>query len=251
MTIRFPARRAAALPVLTIAAALAAVVAPARAQSVAVRAATQARLDPSERRAAATIDRAAAAVRAARTVRATFEQTLANPVTGNSATTTGELAMARPDRFSVRFNTPAGDRVVSDGRTVWFYLPSTLPGQVVKQPARGRASASIDALSQLLTTPRSRYAVADGGAATVTGRATRVVRLTPKREGEPVSEARVWVDDADGAVRQIELTEATGAVRTWRMTSWAPNARLSADAFSFTPPAGVRVVDRPQLQGGA
>lgn len=218
--------------------------------SVAVRAATQARLQPSERRAAATIDRAAAAVRNARTVRAAFEQTLVNPATGNTNASTGELTLARPDRFAVRFNNAAGDRVVGDGRHLWVYIPSAVPGQVLKQPARGRASASFDALSTVLTSPRSRYNVADAGAATVGGRATRAVLLTPKREGEPLTQAKVWVDDADGAVRQIELTEATGGVRTWRMTSWELNARLAADAFAFTVPAGVRVVDRVQLQGG-
>lgn len=220
-------------------------------QSVAARAALQAnRDDPSTRLAAATIDRAARAVRNARTVRATFEQTLTNPATGNTNTATGELALARPDKFAVRFHNAAGDRVVGDGRNLWVYIPSAVPGQVLKQPARGRASAGVDALSELLTSPRSKYNVRDAGAATVSGRATHAVLLTPKQDDAPLTQARVWVDDQDGAVRQIELTEASGGVRTWRMTSWQPNAALAPDAFSFTVPAGVRVVDRIAMQGG-
>ena len=254
MTFRLTAARAAlvAAPVLALGAAATPATGAAQdgSRSVAVRAGAQARLQPSERLAAATIDRAASAVRNARTVRATFEQTLTNPATGNTNTATGELALARPDKFSVRFNNAAGDRVVGDGRNLWVYIPSAVPGQVLKQPARGRASAGVDALSELLTSPRSKYNVADAGTATVGGRATRAVLLTPKREGEPLTQAKVWVDDASGAVRQIELTEATGGVRTWRMTSWDLNARLAADAFTFQVPAGVRVVDRVQMQGG-
>ncbi len=203
-----------------------------------------------DRTAAATIDRAARAVRNARTVRAAFEQTLSNPATGNTNTATGELALARPNRLSVRFNNAAGDRVVVDGTNLWVYIPSAVPGQVLKQPARGNAAASIDALGDLLTAPRSRYNVADAGAATVSGRATRAVLLTPKAENSPLTQAKVWVDDQDGAVRQIELSEATGGVRTWRFTSWQPNARLAADTFTFTVPAGVRVVDRIAMAGG-
>jgi outer membrane lipoprotein carrier protein len=252
MTLRLAAARAAlvAAPALALTAATAGAQNGAGERSVAVRAGAQARLQPSERLAAATIDRAARAVRAARTVRATFEQTLSNPATGNTNVSTGELALARPDRFAVRFNTPAGDRVIGDGRSLWVYIPSAVPGQVLKQPARGPAAAGVDALSELLTSPRSRYNVADAGTAAVGGRATRAVLLTPKREGGPLTQAKVWVDDADGAVRQIELTEATGGVRTWRMTSWVPNARLAGDAFTFTVPSGVRVVDRIQMQGG-
>ena len=259
MTVDFLTRRVALAAALT--AAPAAILG---AQSTAVRAAVQQRTAParpmrprtaqptdsSDRVAAATIDRAARGVRTARTVRATFEQTLTNPATGNTNTATGELALARPNRFAVRFNNAAGDRVVGDGQNLWIYIPSAVPGQVLKQPARGRAAASIDALSELLTAPRSKYRVSDAGTATVGGRATRAVLLTPKSEGEPLSQAKVWVDDADGAVRQIELTEANGGVRTWRMTSWQLNAKLAADAFAFTVPAGVRVVDRMQLQGG-
>jgi chaperone LolA len=200
--------------------------------------------------AAATIDRAARAVRNARTVRATFEQTLSNPATGNTNTATGELALARPNRLAVRFNNAARDRVVVDGTHLWVYIPSAVPGQVLKQPARGNAAASLDALGDLLTAPRSRYHVSDAGAATVGGRATHAVQLTPKAEGSPLTQAKVWVDDQDGAVRQIELTEASGGVRTWRFTSWQPNARLAAGAFTFTVPAGVRVVDRIAMAGG-
>ena len=201
-----PSRVVRLVPRVMSAAALVAgaVGAPLGAQQSAARGAAPAtRDDPSTRLAAATIDRAARAVRNARTVKATFEQTLTNPATNNTNTATGELALARPDKFSVRFNNAAGDRVVGDGRTLWVYIPSAVPGQVLKQPARGRASAGVDALSELLTSPRARYNVRDAGTASISGRATRAVLLTPKQDGAPLTQARVWVDDQDGAVRQI------------------------------------------------
>jgi outer membrane lipoprotein carrier protein len=241
--------RSAALLALAIAAAPAAAQ-QTPAQQTPARQAPAGRAASGDRVAAATIDRAARAVRNARTVRAAFEQTLSNPATGNTNVATGELALARPNKLAVRFNNAAGDRVVVDGTHLWVYVPSAVPGQVLKQPARGNASQSIDALGDLLTNPRSRYRVSDAGAATVGGRATRAVLLTPKAENSPLTQAKVWVDDRDGAVRQIELTEATGGVRTWRFTAWEPNARLAADAFTFAVPAGVRVVDRIAMSGG-
>jgi outer membrane lipoprotein carrier protein len=233
-------------PALAAALVCAAVTAPALGAQPAPRAQAPA----GDRLAGAAIDRAARAVRSARTVRAAFEQTLSNPATGNTNVATGELTLARPNKMAVRFNNPAGDRVVVDGTNLWVYLPAAFPGQVLKQPARGGAGQSIDALGDLLANPRSRYRVADAGAATVGGRATRAVLLTPKAEGSPLERAKVWVDDRDGAIRQLELTEATGGVRTWRMTTWEPNARLAADAFTFMVPPGVRVVDRIAMAGG-
>ncbi|GJG84881.1 hypothetical protein tb265_00620 [Gemmatimonadetes bacterium T265] len=200
--------------------------------------------------ASAAIDRAAQAFRAARTIHATFEQTLTNPATGTANTTSGDLAFAQPNRVALRFNNAGGDRVVVDGRTAWVYLPSAVPGQVMKLPARGSGIAGVESVSELLASPRSKYAVADGGAATVGGRTTRVVVLTPKSDGQPVTKARVWVDDQDGAVRQLELTDANGLVRSLRMTTWAPNAKLAPSTFTFEVPNGVRVVDRAAATSG-
>ena len=196
------------------------------------------------------IDRASKAFSAARTVRATFEQTLANPATGSETKATGELVLQQPNRVSVRFTQPAGDRVVGDGSWLWVYLPSAAPNQVIKLPAKGKGVTGVDVIGDLLTQPRSKYAVASGGAATIGGRATHVVTLTPKADGQPIDRARVWVDDADAAVRQVELTDANGLVRTLRMTSWTLNANVPASTFKFAVPAGARVVDRSTLVGG-
>lgn len=198
---------------------------------------------------AATIDRASRAFSRARTVRATFEQTLANPVTGSSSRATGELVLQQPNRMSVRFTQPAGDRIVSDGQWLWVYLPSAAPGQVIKLPAKNTGVTGADAVGDLLNSPRARYTVAGAGAATVGGRATRVVTLTPKAENHPLERAKVWVDDADGAVRQVELTDVNGLVRTLRMTAWTLNAAVPASTFRFDVPAGARVVDRAALTG--
>jgi outer membrane lipoprotein carrier protein len=192
---------------------------------------------------AATIDRAASAFKAAGAVRATFEQTLTNPLTGSQSKSTGELALAQPDRLSLHFS-GTGDRVVSDGRWLWVYLPSAVPGQVLKLPASSSSSVGLDAVGDLLTSPRSKFEVADGGTATLDGHATHAVILTPKREGQAITKATVWVDDANASVRQIQLTQDTGLERTWRITSWTPNAKLAKSTFTFTVPAGARVVDQ-------
>lgn len=198
---------------------------------------------------AATIDRAAKAFQQAGSVRATFEQTLVNPLTGNQAKSTGELALAQPNKFSLRFTQGAGDRVVADGKWLWVYLPSAAPGQVLKLSAKAKSSVGLDIVGDILTAPRAKFDVADGGAATIDGRATHAVVLTPKREAQGITKAQVWVDDATSAVRQIVLTQDSGLERTWRFTSWTPNATIAKGTFAFQVPAGVKVVDQGAFGG--
>ena len=193
------------------------------------------------------LERASKAWTRVNTLRAGFEQTVSNPLTGTTATASGDLLMRKPGRFSVNFSDPAGDRVVGDGTHTWVHLPSTNPGQVIKLASKS-APAGPDVVDQLLTSSRERYTIGDGGAATVSGRATHAVTLAPKSPTQ-FTKATIWVDDTDGTVRQFELVEASGLVRRVRLTNVRLNATIAASAFSFTPPKNVRVIDEKMLGG--
>jgi len=190
----------------------------------------------------AALDRAVTAYRKVQTLRATFDQSLANPITGRSAKAKGELLVKRPGRVAVRFTEPSGDRIVSDGTSVWIYLPTSAPGQVMRASADAAQGTGMDVSTELLTAPRTRFDVADAGAATVNGRATRIVALTP-RTARNYTRARLWIDDADGIVRQLELTENSGVVRTITFRTIQLNSKLPASAFKFEVPKGVKVFD--------
>lgn len=187
------------------------------------------------------LDHAVAAYRNVRSLRATFDQTLTNPVTSRSSTAKGELLVKRPGKLSVKFTEPAGDRIVSDGSRVWIYLPSSTPGQVIRARADAQGTG-LDVSTELLTTPRARFTVSDGGVATVGSYSTHVVVLVPKA-ARNYTKARLWIDDKDGLVRQLELTEQSGVTRLVLFRSLQLNASIPASAFKFQVPAGVKIYD--------
>ena len=189
------------------------------------------------------LDRAVAAWARVKTARATFEQTIVNSLTGNTLTSSGEYQQQRPGRLSVRFNEPATDRIVADGKYVWLYLPSTTPGQVIRSALGAGGTGTVDLSAQFLTSPRTRFDISPLGAKTVSGRATHAYSLVPKAgQSAPFKTATVYIDDADASIRQFEVTESSGLQRTVRLTSFRANAPVDAKAFVFTPPAGTRIV---------
>ena len=190
----------------------------------------------------AALDRAVAAYAKVQSLRATFDQSLSNPVTGRSAQAKGELLIKRPGRIAVRFTQPSGDLIVSDGKFVWIYLPTSAPGQVMRAHADDAQGTGMDVSTELLTAPRTKFDIADAGAATANGRATRIVVLTP-RTPRNYTRARLWIDDRDGVVRQLELTENSGVVRTISFRTIKLNAKVPASAFKFDVPKGVKVFD--------
>lgn len=192
----------------------------------------------------ATLEKAVETYASMKSVRASFEQTIENPMTGSKAVARGEIQQRKPNQLSVRFTDPAGDQIVVDGKSVWVYLPSTSPGQVIKQSVNAGSAAMLDPASELLRSPRTRYTITDGGTARLGDRATRVLTLVPKTEMGFVK-ATIWIDPADGTLRQFEVVDANGLSRRVRLTNIRMNAATEASAFVFTPPAGVKVFEQP------
>ncbi len=191
------------------------------------------------------LDRAVAAWAKVKTARATFEQTITNPLTGRTLSAAGEYQQERPAKLAVLFADPANDRIVADGKFVWLYLPSSAPDQVIRTAQGAGGTGTVDLSAQFLTAPRTKYTITAAGTLVVSGRPTHAYTLVPKTaEHAPFKAATVWIDDADATIRQFEVTEANGVQRKVRLTSFKTNVPVDAKAFVFAPPAGVRVITR-------
>ena len=98
-------------------------------------------------------------------------------------------------------------------------------------------------VSLFLEAPAAKYDIVPSGPDNVGGRPAHVLALTPKRgTSSPFSHATVWVDDADGLIRQFEVTESSGNTRRIRLTTLTVNPSLKANDFAFTMPKGAKVI---------
>lgn len=192
----------------------------------------------------AIMDRAVKAYADLRSVRAEFRQSITNPITGSDMVSRGVLLRKDPALLSINFTDPNGDRIVSDGTSLWIYLPSSAPGQVIKTSAKANnALAMVDPGGVFLSSPASRYTMSSGGTATIAGRKMNVVNLVPKTSNGFFTKAKVWVDAATNLIRQFEVTDSNGLKRLVTITSIQPNVNLTAPQFRFTPPKNVRILD--------
>jgi outer membrane lipoprotein carrier protein len=197
----------------------------------------------------AIIDRAAAAYARLNSMRAEFRQTLSNPLTGSTQTTSGVILRRKPNLLSINFET--GDRVAADGSTLWFYLPSSAPGQVIRMPYSGENTSAVDPADQFLNSPRTRFTVSSAGTADLGGRATHAITLVPRRPNPAFTSAKVWIDDNDSSIRQFDLETANGLRRHVVITSFTANPVLPRSSFRFAVPNGVKVVDQAAMAGAA
>jgi outer membrane lipoprotein carrier protein len=193
------------------------------------------------------LDRASATYQTIASLSADFVQVIVNPMIGAPDTTRGRLYQMRPSRFAMRFTAPRGDRIVADGRFLWLYTPSTTPGQVIRSRIPEVGTTGPNLIGQFVEQPRERYtaqylradSLPDGVGA------VEVIRLVPKQgQDQPYSEATIWVGRGDGLVHRVDIKESSGQERTVILRNIRVNAGVPGRELTFSPPAGVRVVDQ-------
>lgn len=193
-----------------------------------------------EARALAILEGAAARYAGFPTLCADFTQHLAVPLLGQERTGRGRLCQARPDRFAMRFDDPAGDAVVVDGIWVWVHYPSMDPSQVLRFPM-AQAPGGFDLHREFLDRPAEKYHATYEAAERVGGRETHRIRLRPRASANFTS-AVVWIDAGQPLLRQVRVEEENGSVRTVTLTRVEPGATPPDGWFRFTPPPGARVM---------
>jgi outer membrane lipoprotein carrier protein len=190
------------------------------------------------------LDRASAAYATVTTLSADFVQVVVNPLVGAPDTSRGRLHQVRPNHFAMRFSDPRGDRIVADGRHFWIYTPSTTPGQVIRGAIPDAGPAGPNLIGQFVEAPRERYRARYLRADSLATGWTDVVALAPRADDGPWTEAVIWVSRQDGLLRRIEILEASGQRRILTLRNLKVNGGVPTAEITFSPPAGVRVVDQ-------
>src|SRR6266705_507272 len=167
------------------------------------------------------LDRASATYQTITSLSAEFVQIITNPMIGTPDTTRGRLYQMRPSRFSMRFTAPKGDRIVADGRFLWLYTPSTTPGQVIRSRIPEYGTTGPNLIGQFVEQPRDRY----------TAHYVRADSLPDRMRG-------------GGGGGPVDIVESSGQERTVILRNIRVNAGVPGRELTFSPPAGVRVVDQ-------
>ena len=188
----------------------------------------------------AVADRADRALAALTSLQADFVQRAVNPILEKTEIGHGTLYYRAPGKYRIDYRYPAGDVVVDDGTWVWIYLPSSQPGQVIRQPADGSGGANpLTYLRDL----RARYDAALAGSETISGEVSDHLTLSPRGDDAPFTDVDVWVGRDSGLLRQVRTRTADGVEKSYTFTALRRGAAVPDARFRFSPPPGVEVYD--------
>lgn len=152
----------------------------------------------------------------------------------------GTLLLRKPGRMKWEYSEPAGKLFVLDGKYAWFY--SAGDPQVQRLPAKELDDLRSPLRFLLGHTELEKemsslaLAPAANGHFTLSGQ--------PKGQENRIRKLTLTVTPA-GVITGIEMDETDGAVTRFVFSNQQPDAPIPAQAFHFTPPPGVPVVDAP------
>jgi outer membrane lipoprotein carrier protein len=154
----------------------------------------------------------------------------------------GSFAFQRPGRFRFVYAAPLPQTIVADGKTLWLYDEDLNQVTVRSQAgALDDTPAALIAGATDLRTLQSRYELNEDG----TRDGLLWVLATPKARDGQTQQLRVGLRVlAPGKVElgAFEILDSFGQRSLLTFSRMQVNAKLPADSFRFTPPAGADVI---------
>jgi outer membrane lipoprotein carrier protein len=179
------------------------------------------------------------------TLRAKFTEHYEGP--GVDRTEHGVLTLAKPGRMRWDYAEPEGKLFLVDGHDAYFYSPGA--GDVERVPVK-----KLDDLRTPLRFLLGKTNVArelDGlTLAEVNGmyRLRGVPHVAVSSNGSSQVTAITLDVTAEGEIERIAATQADGTTMTFVFTAIEKDPAVAPDAFRFTPPAGVKIIDGMETQ---
>ena len=170
-----------------------------------------------------------------RSLRTTFSETYDG--LGLHKFESGTLLLSKPGRMRWSYTEPAGKLFILDGKFAWSYSPGDAQAQRV-------SAKQMDDLRSPLRLLLGHAQLA---------RELTGIRITSQPEGVLIQgvprgqEARLRLITlritSAGAIRELKLQETDGATTEFQFADMQENPSAAPADFTFTPPAGVPIVD--------
>jgi len=179
-------------------------------------------------------------------------------------TESGKVYFSRPGRMRWEYEAPEQKLFVSDGKTVWFYVPSdhTVTRAPMKQSTDWRTPLALLTGKAKLSELCERL---DLSSQTPGAQGNVVLSCRPRGEkskaGSPseetldasiapidqqFDEVLLEINPESGELADVRVLQPGGIELEYRFGNWQENLPLAESLFRFQAPAGVAIVEQPK-----
>ena len=196
--------------------------------------AAQAQKDP---KAGKVLDEMSAKYKALKAFKASFQQTLENPLNKIKETMEGDITVS-----GIKFKLQTkGQEVVNDGKTMWTYMKAENEVNISDyDPDEEEMSPT-----SIFTLYQKGYKYTYVEQTTEGGVAYDVVELAPEDRSNSLIKVRLQVSKKDRSVKSWKMFKKNGNRYSFVIKNFTPNPPVSATTFAFDKAKhkGVKVID--------
>ena len=167
---------------------------------------------------------------------------------GKTTRQTGIIKYKANNRLHVEFTQPQGQKIVSNGKMMWIYIPSmnVVAEQDLDSGSGIFVSGSRSGLNWLFSKYHYRFASKDQPESQADGSKMYTLILKQKESRSGYRTMKLWVNDAYFIVRAQGET-STGKKIEIQFTGLKTNIDIPNSLFRFDIPARARVVKNPMI----
>lgn len=165
-----------------------------------------------------------------------FTQKTGFAVAGVEQEVSGTLVFKKTNKYRVEYE---GQVIVTDGKTVWSYSPSTHQVLVDNFKLNERTLTP----ERILGEAPDEYAPTLIGKEKIGAIETVVLKLTPPEGSGMLKTMKIWVQEGEWLIRKAELLDLHGKRTTYQVHTIKTNTGVADARFTFQAPAGAETVD--------
>ncbi|RME91140.1 MAG: outer membrane lipoprotein carrier protein LolA [Candidatus Hydrogenedentota bacterium] len=160
-------------------------------------------------------------------------------------TLSGKAYYKKGGKLNFTFYEPAGDKIISDGKTLWVYIAKLRA--VGRQPYSKKslaARASMEGVLNLFRYYHYNFDSPQQPRKTDVGNAY-VLQLKEKTASGGLEKMLVYIDAKNYIIKKIQGIAAGGRKVEIRLSNIKLNPEIAPEKFEYKLRAGVKVVDNP------
>lgn len=157
----------------------------------------------------------------------------------------GKIILKKPDKIYVEFTKPLTQKIISDGKFIWIYIPEL--NQAIKQEVSlGDIDDPILAIGKLFETLQKDYDIVLAGDENVDGEDTYLLDFTPKKGNENLPKMKASISKKSWIPVKSDIIEKQHLVNiSIIFKNIKTNIKISNSIFEFTPPKDVEIITSP------
>ncbi len=153
----------------------------------------------------------------------------------------GTFFFRGPDLLKIQQEKPDVEDVISNGKTVWWYVPEKKTAYSFNDI--GKELTVLSTIFMGIKNPEDTFTITMAGSKS---KDEYLLTLTPNEAWEDIDDIKVHVSAADYSITRIEIIDMVGNLTRFRLGKFEKKNDLNDSFFDFKVPEGVKVIEEDQ-----